>query len=119
MTDEMMSVRALVEKSPDTDLLREMIGSASQRLMALEVGTLTGAPFGQKHPGRLVQRNGYRERDWQTRLGTVELRIPRLRRGSYFFADVGRRWRNGRWRPGPESNRRTRLCRPLHDQSAT
>ncbi len=84
MTDEMMNLRALVEKSPDADLLREMIGFASQRLMELEVGALTGAPFGQKHPERLVQRNGYRERDWQTRAGTVELRIPKLRRGSDF-----------------------------------
>jgi putative transposase len=84
MTDEMMDLRALLEKSPDADLLREMIGFASQRLMELEVGALTGAPFGEKNPERLVQRNGYRERDWQTRAGTVELRIPRLRRGSYF-----------------------------------
>lgn len=84
MTDEMMSLRALLEKSPDADLLREMIGFASQRLMELEVGALTGAGYGEKNPERLAQRNGYRERDWQTRAGTVELRIPRLRRGSYF-----------------------------------
>lgn len=84
MTDEMMSLRALLEKSPDTDVLREMIGFAAQRLMDLEVGALTGAAHGEKNPERLVQRNGYRERDWQTRAGTVELRIPKLRRGSYF-----------------------------------
>jgi len=84
MTDEMMNLRAILEKSPDADLLREMIGFASQRLMELEVGARTGAPFGEKHPERLAQRNGYRERDWQTRAGTVELRIPKLRKGSYF-----------------------------------
>lgn len=84
MTDEMMSLRAMLEKSPDADLLREMIGFASQRLMELEVGALTGAAYGEKNPERLAQRNGYRERDWQTRAGTVELRIPKLRRGSYF-----------------------------------
>ncbi len=84
MTDEMMNLQALLEKSPDTDLLREMIGFASQRLMELEVGALTGAAYGEKSAERLAQRNGYRERDWQTRAGMVELRIPKLRRGSYF-----------------------------------
>lgn len=84
MTDEMMSLRGLLKKSPDADLLREMIGFAAQRLMELEVGGLTGAGFGEKTPERLAQRNGYRERDWETRAGTVELRIPKLRKGSYF-----------------------------------
>ena len=82
--NDMMNVRSLVEKSADADLLREMIGFAAERLMELEVGGATGAEFGEKNPMRLAQRNGYRDRDWETRAGTVELRIPKLRKGSYF-----------------------------------
>src|SRR5437667_4402026 len=53
MTDEMMNLRALVEKTPDADLLREMIGVAAQRLMELEVEGLTGAGYGEKSRERL------------------------------------------------------------------
>jgi putative transposase len=52
--------------------------------MELEVAGLTGAGYGEKSPERLVQRNGYRDRAWETRAGSLELRIPKLRKGSYF-----------------------------------
>jgi len=84
MTDENMSLRDLLEKTTDTDFLREMIGFTAQRLMELDVESLTGAPHGARAPDRLTHRNGYREREWETRAGTVELRIPKLRKGSYF-----------------------------------
>ena len=84
MTDMMMDLQSLVEKAPDADFLREMIGFAAKRLMELEVGAITGAAWGEKSDLRFVQRNGYRERDWETRAGTVALRLPKLRQGSYF-----------------------------------
>jgi transposase-like protein len=84
MTKDMMDVQALIGKTGDSDFLREMIGFAAQRLMEMEVGERTGAAYGEKDPERVAQRNGYRERDWETRAGTVELRIPKLRKGTYF-----------------------------------
>jgi putative transposase len=84
MTNETMNLKAVIEKTPDADLLREMIGFAAERLMDMEVTGQTGAAYGEKSPDRLVQRNGYRERVWETRAGAVELRIPKLRKGSYF-----------------------------------
>src|SRR3954465_15437743 len=81
-----MSLQALVEKRAETDLLREMIGFAAHRLMELEVENLTGAAHGARSADRMTWRNGYRDRDWETRAGRVELRIPKLRRGSYFPA---------------------------------
>jgi transposase-like protein len=63
-----------------------MIGFAAERLMQLETGAICNAAPGERSADRQNQRNGYRDRDWETRAGTVELRIPKLRRGSYFPA---------------------------------
>ena len=105
MTDEMMTLRTLLEKSSDTDLLREMIGFTAQRLMELEVEGLTGAAHGERSPERINQRNGYRDRPWETRAGTVELRIPKLRKGSYFPSS----WSRAAW----PKRRSPRWCRRL------
>ena len=78
MTQDMMTLRALLEKSSDADLLREMIGFTAERLMALEVEGLTGAAHGERSADRITHRNGYRDRSWETRAGTVELKIPKL-----------------------------------------
>ncbi len=62
MTDDRMALIELIEKGADGDLVREMLPFAAERLMEAEVGVRTGAAHGDRDPGRLVQRNGYRER---------------------------------------------------------
>jgi putative transposase len=84
MTDDKIALQALLEKASDADLLREMIGFAAQRLMELDAEAMCGAGHGERSPDRVNQRNGYRDRIWETRAGAVELRIPKLRKGSYF-----------------------------------
>ncbi len=61
-----------------------MIGLATDRRMELESGSATIAASGEKHRMRRAQRNGYRDRDWETREGSVELRIPKLRKDTCF-----------------------------------
>ena len=86
MTDDKIAIGALLEKGSDTTLLREMIVFAAERLMGLETETLCNAAPGERSADRINQRNGYRDRDWQARAGTIELHIRKLRRGSYFPA---------------------------------
>jgi transposase-like protein len=86
MTDERMALLELIEKGADADLVRELLAFASERLMAAEVDQLTGAAAGVRSPDRVNHRNGYRERGWETRVGRIELAIPKLRKGSYFPA---------------------------------
>src|SRR3954451_16070425 len=84
MTDARMALLELIEKRADTDLVREMLAFAAERLMDLEVEARTGVPAGARSPERLNHRNGYRERAWDTRVGRIDLAIPKLRKGSYF-----------------------------------
>ena len=86
MTDEKIALRELLEKGSDATFLREMIGFAAQRLMELETDMFCGAGHGERTADRVNHRNGFRDRDWQTRVGIVELRIPKLRKGSYLPA---------------------------------
>ena len=74
--------KRLEEASPD--LLREMVESFAGALMGAEAELLCGAAYGERSPARVNTRNGYRERAWDTRVGTIELAIPKLREGSYF-----------------------------------
>lgn len=86
MTDVRMALAQLLEKGSDADLLREMVGYVAQRLMELDVEGLCAAAHGERNEERENWRNGYRDRAWETRAGTIPLRIPKLRRGSYFPA---------------------------------
>jgi putative transposase len=79
-----MALAELIEKGSDVDLLREMIGFVAQRLMEVDVESLCGAGYGERSAERANSRNGYRDRLWETRAGSVPLKIPKLRAGSYF-----------------------------------
>jgi transposase-like protein len=72
------------EAEPDLDTLREGVRVLTQALMELEVAQHLGAERYQRSPERQGERNGYRERTWDTRVGTLELRVPRVRDGSFF-----------------------------------
>jgi putative transposase len=84
MTKATMALTELAEKGPDVDVLRQMIQFVAQRLMDLDVETLCGAGYDVKSTERANSRNGYRDRLWDTRAGGIELKIPKLRSGSYF-----------------------------------
>lgn len=86
MVESTMDVHAwlrkrLEEASPD--LLRAMVKEMAEALMGAEADALCGAAYGERSPERVNRRNGYRERDWDTRLGSIELAVPKLREGSY------------------------------------
>lgn len=74
--------KRLEEASPD--LLRTMVQDFAEALMGAEVDALCGASYGERSPERVNRRNGYRERAWDTRVGSISLAVPKLREGSYF-----------------------------------
>ena len=84
MTNERMALLDLVEKDADSDLVRDMLAFAAERMMEAEAEGAAGAAKGARTPLRDAHRNGYRAREWDTRAGRIELAIPRLRKGSYF-----------------------------------
>lgn len=80
--DPLAWLRKQVETA-DGDLLREMVCTFGETLMSAEADALCGAAYGESSEERVNRRNGYRDRDFDTRAGTIELRVPKLREGSY------------------------------------
>ena len=84
MTKPSIAFTELAEKGGDVDLVRDMLQLAAQKLMEIDVEALCSAQYGERTAARENARNGYRERPWETRAGAIDLRIPKLRKGSYF-----------------------------------
>ena len=87
MVKERMDLLELMRKrgvDRDVDFLREALRVLVEEIMEADVSSRTGAGYGERNPERVTQRNGYRSRAWDTRVGTMELQIPKLREGSYF-----------------------------------
>ena len=87
MVKERMDLLELLRKGGmdgDVDFLREALRVLGEGIMDAEVSSRTGAEYGERSPERVTQRNGYRSRAWDTRVGTMDLHIPKLREGSYF-----------------------------------
>ena len=87
MVKERMDLLELLRKGgmdSDVDFLREALRVLVEGIMDAEVSSRIGAEYGERSPERVTQRNGYRSRAWDTRVGTMDLHIPKLREGSYF-----------------------------------
>jgi putative transposase len=76
-------VRKYLESDAGSDLLAEMVKMAAELLTDADVDLLCGAGYGERSENRVNSRNGHRSRRWDTRVGTINLEIPKLRRGSY------------------------------------
>jgi putative transposase len=84
MAKPSIALAELVEKGAKDDIVRELLAQIVARLMDFEIEQRTGAEYGERTGDRLNSRNGYRDRLWETRAGSIDLRIPKLRRGTYF-----------------------------------
>jgi len=84
MTDTTIALSELAEKGADADFIRQTLQHALQRLMEMDVEALCQAAYGERSDERINSRNGYRDRGYETRAGKVDLKIPKLRTGSYF-----------------------------------
>ena len=84
-TNAKLQLLDLIENQASDDLLRDMLNFAASEIMEMEVSAKAGAHLGERlADGRQAHRNGHRARSWETRAGTIDLAIPRLRTGSYF-----------------------------------
>jgi len=81
-----IALSELVEKGAKDDIVRELLGHVAERLMEFEIEQRCGAEYGERSADRSNSRNGYRDRLWETRAGAIDLRIPKLRKGSYLPA---------------------------------
>ncbi|WP_395398832.1 IS256 family transposase [Pseudoduganella sp. UC29_106] len=84
MTNATIALSELAEKGADADFIRQTLQHALQRLMEMDVEALCQAAYGERSDERINSRNGYRDRAYETRAGKVDLKIPKLRSGSYF-----------------------------------
>ena len=88
MVEQTMDVTGWLRKQLEEahpDLLRAMVKEMAEALMGAEAEALCGAGYGERSLERVNRRNGYRERDWDTRVGSIGLALPKLREGSYFL----------------------------------
>ena len=85
MTDDTMAFLSLIQKSDDGDFLKTVAEAALQRIMDFDVENLIGAAPHERTPDRQTYRNGYRERTLETRLGSLELKVPKLRSGASYY----------------------------------
>ena len=112
MTEDRLPLAELLAKAGDGDFLRTVAEAVVQLLMETDVDGLIGAGRHERTGERTTYRNGYRDRTLDTRLGSLQLRIPKLRQGSYFppFLEPARRPK----RPSSRSSRRpgSAACRP-------